>query len=518
MPLIILAIVGLFFVYAGDPPPGVNEAHYLVKAKNFWDPTYLAGDLFASSSKAHVVFDLLWGWPTQFVSLQTTAWIGRITGWLLLATGLTRLTRVVIGVAWPSLLVAMLWIVGVQYGNLAGEWVVGGIEAKVPAYGLVLFGLAEVIMGRWHRAWIWMGAASAIHVLTGGWSVVATMIAWSICRLRGQTESPLFSGGLLAGGAIALLGLIPAAMMNMDGSGQSSVASMIYVYDRIPHHLLPANFYLAWYLRHGLIVAGCLATIRWSAVKDSKYNRITAITIGILTIALCGMLLGMLPAIAPELAASLLRFYWFRISDALLPLFLSIAIVDLAVGHRRHLQLAIPDRRFAIAAASLGVLAFAYASFDRARVPVAVSVQNRLLGWNSDADNAEMSQTWDDWRAVCRWAEQSTPPQTMFLTPRHQQTFKWYSSRPEVVNWKDVPQDAASLVQWKRRMTEVYPSSLGNIKVTINYNSLRKMRRRYGAAYMIIDHRVVEGPIPLQKIYPLNPSNNQTYAVYDLPR
>lgn len=105
----------------------------------------------------------------------------------------------------------------------------------------------------------------------------------------------------------------------------------------------------------------------------------------------------------------------------------------------------------------------------------------------------------------------------MFLTPRHQQTFKWYSSRAEVVNWKDVPQDAASLIEWKRRIVDIYPPRLGNIKVTINYKQLRRYRRQYGAEYMIIDRRVISEPIPLQRIYPINPDNNHSYAVYELP-
>ena len=34
----ILLLLLVFFVYAGDAAPMVNEAHYLSKAKNFWNP------------------------------------------------------------------------------------------------------------------------------------------------------------------------------------------------------------------------------------------------------------------------------------------------------------------------------------------------------------------------------------------------------------------------------------------------------------------------------------------------
>ncbi|MCG8652893.1 MAG: hypothetical protein MI861_23840, partial [Pirellulales bacterium] len=107
----------------------VNEAHYLVKAKNFWQPEWCEQDLFVASGKAHTTFYALFGWPTRWFSLATTAWLGRLVGWLLLAVGLQRLCWVLCRQRYASLLVATIWIAGMEYGNLAGEWVVGGIEA-----------------------------------------------------------------------------------------------------------------------------------------------------------------------------------------------------------------------------------------------------------------------------------------------------------------------------------------------------------------------------------------------------
>ena len=135
-----------------------------------------------------------------------------------------------------------------------------------------------------------------------------------------------------------------------------------------------------------------------------------------------------------------------------------------------------------------------------------------------DADATTRRLALSDWIAVCNWAKLSTPDDEVFLTPRHQQTFKWYSDRSEVVNWKDVPQDAASLIEWKKRFLEIYPVSLGGIRVTINYRSLRDFRRRYNVRYMIVDRRVVGESLPLLRIYPTDSHDNVNYAVYELPR
>ena len=92
----IVLICGLFFLFAGSPPPGVNEAHYLAKAKHFWDPHWCGRDLFLDSSNAHPVFFWLVGWITLICSLPTTAWVGRAVTWLLLAIGWQRLSWAVV--------------------------------------------------------------------------------------------------------------------------------------------------------------------------------------------------------------------------------------------------------------------------------------------------------------------------------------------------------------------------------------------------------------------------------------
>ena len=70
----------LFAVFAAwrSPVPGVNEPHYLCKAKHFWDSGWCARDLFLSSANAHWTFYATVGSLTRVLSLEQVAWIGRI--------------------------------------------------------------------------------------------------------------------------------------------------------------------------------------------------------------------------------------------------------------------------------------------------------------------------------------------------------------------------------------------------------------------------------------------------------
>lgn len=508
----IMLLVLLFFIVGGDRPPMVNESHYLVKAKNFWDPSWCASDLLTSSGKAHVTFYFAFGWLTQFFSLETTAWIGRLVGWTLLATGLQRLCWNLLERPFLSLAVAVLWMAGIERGNLAGEWVVGGIEAKVPAYGFVLLGLSEMVKRRWNRTWPLLGTAAAFHVLTGGWSVVAATIAWFFTE-RGQVDRQrFFTPLLLLGGLISLCGLLPALALNPSADAEGSlIAARIYTYYRISHHLLPADFAVSWYVRHGLLIlcTGIASSWCWG---DAGVRRLGWFTAGAVGVAAVGLLIGAMPIWYPDLAAKLLRYYWFRLTDAAVPLMFGVVITQ------SMLQTTHPHRK-AIAIITLLVASglVAQSSLRTARLKIPPAVSNDLLGFDVGASPATQQQVYRDWMKVCRWARLSSHPDEVFLTPRHQQTFKWYAERGEVVNWKDVPQDSKSLIEWNRRFREIYPQRLGHIRVTIQYPTLREYRRQYGVRWMIVDRRVCGDQLPLVRVYPNDAESNDTFAVYELP-
>ncbi len=414
-----------------------------------------------------------------------------------------------------SLGVATLWIAGIEYGNLAGEWVVGGIEAKVPAYGFILLALAAMTDRKWNRVWPLLGAAAAFHVLSGGWAVVAAMVTWFRTEWSRADRVPLFTVPLFVGGAISLFGLVPALWLTTGGNPEdATAAARIYAYFRIKHHLLPVDFLPLWYFRHGLLIAAVLAIGKLGTENDA-WKRMRAFTYGAIGIAAVGMLVGLLPSVMPDLAARLLRFYWFRLTDAVVPLMVALSLLRVITDDgepRRRLRIGVGVSALLIA--SLLVL---HSGYQRLQIGVPPSASNRLLGWDTDATEQEQEQVFHDWRKVCRWAKESTDASEVFLTPRHQQSFKWYAERAEVVNWKDVPQDSTSLREWYRRFRDVFPRRLGTLRVTIRYGDLRRIGSEYGVRYLIVDRRIAGENLPLVKVYPSRVEDNPTFAVYRLP-
>ncbi len=240
----VILIFALFFLFAGSPPPDVNEAHYLTKAKHFWDSSWCGQDLFLDSADAHPVFYWLFGWMTLWGSLTTVAWLGRVVTWISLAVGWQRLSWVVVPQRYASVATAAMFLVLADRCHLAGEWAVGGLEAKGLAYALVLFGLRSIVLERWPAVWIWMGAATSLHVLVGGWSMVAAGICWA---LSGARRPPLRAMwvGLLLGSCCALVGLYGAVKLMFEADPATArEASEIYVFGRLAHHLVFHRFAL----------------------------------------------------------------------------------------------------------------------------------------------------------------------------------------------------------------------------------------------------------------------------------
>ena len=88
-------IVLLFWLQAGAPPPDVNEAHYLAKAKHYWNPDWCRGDTFLESADAHWLFYVTLGQLTRWFDLPTAAWIGRFGIWVFAAWSWRRMCRAI---------------------------------------------------------------------------------------------------------------------------------------------------------------------------------------------------------------------------------------------------------------------------------------------------------------------------------------------------------------------------------------------------------------------------------------
>jgi hypothetical protein len=332
-----------------------------------------------------------------------------------------------------------------HYGDMAGEWVVGGLEAKCVAFPLVLLAIRNMLLGRWKWVWPQLGLAVLFHVLVGGWALLAILIVRLAALLRGARLDRAEWLGAVIGATVTAAGVWPAIALSYGvAASVREEASWIYTYQRLGHHLVFHRFDHAEMACHALIWAAAIAG--WFALRrDSEPGRLSldrlagaALVSGVLILA--GIALDQCLLESPRVAAPWLRYYFFRLADVLAPWWLCcLAAQWWAMAIRRSSP---SWRRNAwILATVLAVVAPAVQIGQRLRrPPCTVPLQGM-------APAAELQRE-HQWRQTCRWIRRQTAATDRFLTPAHQRSFKWFAERPEVWTWKDIPQDAGGIVAW----------------------------------------------------------------------
>jgi hypothetical protein len=447
-------------------------------------------------------------------------------------------------------LAAALFAVAMRHTTVAGEWVIGGCEAKVFAWALVLASIGELARGRFATAWFLCGAATAWHPIVGGWGLVACGLTWWRCRHEGGAESDgvvrrsggmrspadtlailtpsrspprrqgkertahgdsaasaaLRVGLILGGAALAAVGVVPALALSagVDAAGRN-LANRIYVVERLSHHLLPRAFPEAMVTRH--LLAILLGTILQRVVPATPARRRVAMLREVaLTISLVGVLLALAEPLAPDLAFGLLRFYWFRFADVVVPFALAAgaaaAVTDDAACRR-----ILPGRPTVVRG-----LVVAGLLLDLGLQSRHWPLPGRDL--RSRADGRVEAEAWAE---ACRWVAANVPADARFLTPRGAASFTWRTGLPEVVAWKNSPQDAVSLLEWRRRIIECFSADgtlarLERSTAALGAARMRDVAERYGADHAIVplDLDGLE-PLPFERLYA-----NDRYAVYRL--
>jgi len=507
----------VFFIQGATPVPEVNEPYYLGKAIHYWNPDWAWGDFFLETADAHTVFYFTFGWLAIWLPPTVLAWVGRLLTWGLLAWAWQRLSFAAVPRRWYSTLTAGLLVGLIEYFHMAGEWVVGGVEAKGFSFVLVFLGLESLLGNRWNRAWLLLGSASAFHVLVGGWSAVAAAVAWVLLGRksaagRGADSTPDSGDGLrirptlvsmwpaiLGGFLLSLPGLIPSLWINRGADADTvRLANQIYVFGRLGHHLAPTAFPLVFMLRFGLLLVLWLVLGRVTPTGNPM-RRLRAFVAAAVIIAAVGMVIGLLAYCDRALAAGLLKFYWFRLADVAVPLGVALGMVSFIV--------AMLERRPAMGKRWLWItitVAAVHLGSHALQPPVRLATADRLPDYEA-------------WYEACDWVAQGDqiPPDAKFITPLMSQTFKWYTGRSEVANWKEIPQDAASIVQWWRMLEDLYGTGLpppgkpwhGSL-AELGAERLKQLGEKYDADYVIT---VARPRLELKVMH-----RNRYYCIYRL--
>jgi hypothetical protein len=242
---------------------------------------------------------------------------------------------------------------------------------------------------------------------------------------------------------------------------------------------------------------------------EVKRSRGLVLVLAAVLLSFAGFVMSLSESLAPSFVYGMLRFYWFRLADGLLPLGLCVLLTQFifsvqVFGSRVQQTL---RQTFLVAV----VLAFfAYDSVIQSKhwpllTDDCISRSDKLI----DADS---------WVDVCQWIQEETSPTDCFLTPRGASSFLWRAQRPEVVAWKNVPQDPVSILEWRQRIIDCF-SYDGTIKnmarstCVLGVSRLNRVADDYGANFVVAPRKSwVAMPRPPKAAY-----KNSNYVVIKLP-
>jgi hypothetical protein len=222
---------------------------------------------------------------------------------------------------------------------------------------------------------------------------------------------------------------------------------------------------------------------------------------------------------------SLLRFYWFRSSDVLVPFAAAFGAVAIGTGL---------GKRSGTVEKALTILTALIVIW-----PVWDFQQSRFWDPRPRGDVLALPHATisDPYRqrevtlrierhffACCQWIRLHTPSDAVVITPVRQQTFKWNALRAEVVTRKDMPQDAVGLVRWYGLQEALYPIRKGRRGLRrLSNDEIASSADTFGANYLLISQFSAEGrkrfdgDTRFVRQFPLD-NEHSYYAVYEVER
>ena len=431
-----------------------NEVDVLPLAKQFVDRDWIANDWYLNlETNYRYLFQIIFGWLIVHWGFLATSIIGRLFCYGLIATGLVLLGHK-LGLNLTYLLLATIALTyqGYLQGAIAGEWFVGGLEAKAIAYGLIFVAIPLMLGGNYLGTMLLLGWATSFHVLVGGWTFLTTL-GW-LClhpkaRIFKQRRNIwLLPGTYLAASCFA----IPAAWQQLNTATPAGdiSASFIYVFLRLPHHLNPLVWYPLLWLRLAIYLGiwiWCASILKQQADRtgwqSTDYARLELSEFTL--ISLIPFAIGLAIALVDN-EGKWLQYYPFRFGDVMLPL-----TTYLLTACTLQSKLVLKKHR-SIALVLIGCILFVQITFFG---------QNAIASQNFPTQQQDVDP---QWKLMSDWIKDNTPQDAVFIShPWYLANFTWMTQRATVVKLKMFPQTKEAIAEYYGRLNDLSGGNLAKI-------------------------------------------------------
>jgi hypothetical protein len=416
---VFLAVFIFLAAWGAFDVPSSNLNDIFPGARQFVEPGWIKNDWYldlpVGSRLIRLLYYALFGPATVVLSFPAAALWGSLLVLALFAYLLQEL-----GEVWE---LRLGFLIPALFGPKA-------FEAKSFAYVLSLLALVSLIRRKYARMFVLQGLAVSFHILVGSYSAFCLLGAFLANRKEYRSDLWTIAKRcwlFLPASAFGLYAVY--ARLGADKNVDFARAGEIYVRFRVPHHVLPSYWDRPWW---GLWVCVPLsaAAIAYWRVKEPRYRIVLAYILAsslLFAVGLGAFHLG---------NTSLLRYYWFRVPDTIIP-FLGIltaaALASDAVRGRRGLS------RGAQALGAAVWLALVAPAVAPLLVP---SRWPKAPEWDVQIEQ----------KPVLDWIRSNSRNGDVFLASPFMDPFYIIAQRAQFVSFKSIPQSEGDMLEWYDRI------------------------------------------------------------------
>jgi len=430
--LLFLIIIVLFFRFSIS----YNEMDVIPYAKALFNNDWLKNDWYLSLK---IPYRYFFSYPVGFFvdtfGFANTIIVGRIISYILIAIALNALIRSlkVKSNNYLFYFALILFFIIFPSGYGANEWMAGGLETKVFAYGFAILSLSSFLNKQNNKGFLFAGLALSFHLLVGLYNLFCLIpVLW-----LHQSENRNYLIGLfkslpifIIAGSVGIYGILYQLSLPQDNL--NNIGWDIYVNIRVPHHTLPSMFPIEIWIK--FIIFALLNLFFFIKSKNKEVRMLSSYAIFSVIISLIGLLFFLIWG-----ADHHLKYYFFRFGSIMLPLISFLNIISFTIGKSEHILSKNHNKiKYTFMALSFTIMLPAMYFFIS---DYAIARTNRELLGTTSPDIA-----------MADWIKQNTPKSKVFITKPNDMFFYLNYERPVFVTSKHAPQSGKDIVEWYNRL------------------------------------------------------------------
>ncbi len=444
----VFLLVFLFFVLKKllERVLGSAEMDVVVLAKHYLNNSYIQNDWYLNLGISYrYLYNFFTGTLALFLPLPLVSIFGRIVLYLLFAYLLQEYARYF---DLKAIFIIPFLFLYTRFPNIvAGNKIFGTLTTHQFANFFFLFSLLLFMQKKYFRANLALGLSISFHVLIGGYAAISLLLTLliNIRHFRNDIVK-IFKHFyiLLIAASFGIYAIVENLLVNVDVNKQ--IASIIYVTLRVPHHSYP----LYWHIYKGelwiLKLAFCLVflTIIFLFLKKTRYRIASSFALSTASFFFLGFILYWFGAI------DLLKYYWFKLPDVILPFFSFLLFFSLMGKFEVRLRSS-NKRVFNVPVSSLFRGAFGLVTIAILTLST-VSFTQSVLRIREEGKYFYLSELDPDLRTMLLWVRRNTDERDKFLVNPFIKRFYLAAERPMFVSYQHAAQSENDILEWHRRM------------------------------------------------------------------